>query len=60
MFYLQLDIRRHGHPDWQTPGKFSEKATGKLRNSLCFFLINIDYCQQINIKLQTQEVSIKI
>ncbi|XP_063546462.1 autophagy-related protein 9A [Cydia strobilella] len=26
--FAQLDIRRHGHPDWQAPGKHAEKAKG--------------------------------
>ncbi|XP_049886330.1 autophagy-related protein 9A [Pectinophora gossypiella] len=24
--FAQLDIRRHGHPDWQSPGKFGDKS----------------------------------
>ncbi|XP_072931168.1 autophagy-related protein 9A [Epargyreus clarus] len=26
--FAQLDIRRHGHPDWQANGKYSEKLKG--------------------------------
>lgn len=26
--FAQLDIRRHGHPEWQTPGKYAEKMNG--------------------------------
>ncbi|CAG9558666.1 unnamed protein product [Danaus chrysippus] len=30
--FAQLDIRRHGHPDWQTPGKYGEKGANTQYN----------------------------
>ncbi|XP_039764035.1 autophagy-related protein 9A [Pararge aegeria] len=30
--FAQLDIRRHGHPDWQTPGKRGDKGSNTQYN----------------------------